>query len=213
MNQNGKTWPPASGLNTPTCAHQDASLTTTGLTRISAPAALVFSIVVDTATYPDWCTFVPRVTITSQPSGVPSDSTKLEIGTAFTYHVAMDPSKPHKETPTYLRVTDISTPESPSSYIPQDVLDHDASYTSDLSMVYRISWKGDGGFFSRGLRTERFHEVIIIGEKECEVRTWESMGGPLARTVKWMYKGTLEKRFREWCEDLKTFAERKAQAS
>ncbi|KAH8694327.1 hypothetical protein GQ44DRAFT_719469 [Phaeosphaeriaceae sp. PMI808] len=88
----------------------------------------------------------------------------------------MDDSKWHKKTATHLRVTDISTPEKPSSYIPQDTLDSDASYTANLTKVFRISWKNDGGFF---LRTERFHEIIATTQDSCEVRTWELMGGIL----------------------------------
>ena len=63
---------------------------------------------------------------------------------------------------------------------------------------------------ARGLRTERFHEIILRGEQECEVRTWEVMGGVLARTVKWLYQDTLDKKFKLWCEDLKKVSEQKA---
>lgn len=59
----------------------------------------------------------------------------------------------------------------------------------------------------RGLRGERFHEIIVTGENQCEVRTWECMGGVLARAVKWMYASTLQQRFKEWCEDLKRASE------
>lgn len=202
-------WPPPSGLSTPIVSREDAILTTAASIEIAAPAAIVFSLVVDTASYPSWCSFVPRVTIKSQPEGTPSISKKLENGTHFTYHVVMDPSKPTKEVATHLVVTDVSTPDGPSSYIPSDVLTNDPSYTADLSKVYRISWKGDGGFFARGLRTERFHEIIATGPDSCEVRTWELMGGVLARSVKWMYKETLSKRYQDWVEDLKKACEDK----
>ena len=119
----------------------------------------------------------------------------------------MDSKKPESYTDTQLRVTDISTPESPSAYIPQDTLDSDPALYADLSSVYRISWTTEGGFVARGLKSERYHEIIVLGENECEVRTWECQGGPLARAVKWMYKDTLQKKFAEWCEDLKKGAE------
>ena len=122
----------------------------------------------------------------------------------------MSPSSPKKLTDTPLRVTDVSTPERQSEYIPEEVRREDGSYTEDLGAVYRVSWKGDGGFFARGLQTERFTEVIVRSEGECEVRTWEVMGGVLARTVKWMYKDTLSKRFEEWCADLKSEGEKRA---
>ena len=67
---------------------------------------------------------------------------------------------------------------------------------------------------SRGLRTERFSEVIALddvgGQVEgCEYRTWECQGGMLARTVKWMYERTLSERFGDWCRNLKAECERK----
>ena len=60
---------------------------------------------------------------------------------------------------------------------------------------------------ARGLRSERFHEVIVRGVDECEVRTWENQGGVLARTVKWLYGARLKRRFQDWCDDLKRVAE------
>lgn len=122
----------------------------------------------------------------------------------------MDVSKPDKDTPTQLRITDISTPDSPSNYISKEALEQDPGYYSDLSKVYRISWKGEGGFASMGLRTERFHDIIVMDDGNCEVRTWEVMGGILARTVKWMLKETLEAKFKLWCQDLKKVSEERA---
>ena len=59
-----------------------------------------------------------------------------------------------------------------------------------------------------GLKTERFHEIIVLGDEECEVRTWECMGGVLAKTVKWMYGKTLEGKFADWVRDLKQYSEK-----
>ncbi len=121
----------------------------------------------------------------------------------------MDANHPSKVTDTQLRVTDLSMPEDPSTYIPQDILDSEPSYSADVSQVYRIAWTTEGGFVARGLRSERFHEIIPLGENECEVRTWECQGGVLARAVKFYYKEVLKKKFAEWCGDLKREAERK----
>jgi len=109
-----------------------------------------------------------------------------------------------------LRITDISTPTSPSIYIPSSTLESEPTYTADLSTVYRISWKAEGGFASRGLRTERFHEIIVLGDDGCEVRTWENQGGVLAHTVKWFYKKVLMEKFQLWCEDLRAYCEKRA---
>jgi hypothetical protein len=203
-------WPPERGLSTPTTSYNHAILTISSSTTISAPASLVLSILRDTARYPDWNTWCPRVTILSQPSGTSPESTTLDTGTSIILHPIMDASRPEKDTPTQLRITDISTPDAPSDYISKEVLEEDPGYTADLSKVYRISWKGEGGFVSMGLHTERFHEIIITGDGSCEVRTWEVMGGILARTVKWMFKKTLESKFELWCKDLKTVSEERA---
>lgn len=61
---------------------------------------------------------------------------------------------------------------------------------------------------ARGLRSERFHEVIVLGDGECEVRTWECLGGVLARTVKWFYGEVLMEKFGVWVGDLKGEGER-----
>lgn len=134
---------------------------------------------------------------------------QLHTATMFTFHVIMDEKKPKSATPTQLIVTDISTPEHPSEYIGADVLKCEDTFTTDLSKVYRISWKCEGGFASKGLKTERFHEVIPLGLNECEVRTWENQAGVLAYTVRWLYKKTLEVKFQLWCDDLKQFCEKK----
>lgn len=207
-NQSTPPWPPAAGLTTPNVPLRDAVLTTSASARINAPAALVFETVRDVTNYGEWNNFCPKVTIHSQPDDLPA-SAKLHTGTLFTLHVVMDSNKPTKETQIQLRVTDISTPSDTSSYIPTSVLEGDETYTTDLSKVYRISWKAEGGFVTRGLRTERFHEIIVLGENECEVRTWENQGGLLARSVRWLYKQTLMEKFQLWCDDLKKYCEDK----
>jgi hypothetical protein len=107
------------------------------------------------------------------------DATRLQLGTKFTFHVIMNSSKPQSENAAQLQVSDLSTPTSPSTYVPAEMLVSDGSYTADLSKIYRISWKDQGGLMSKGLKAERFHEVIALGENECEVRTWENQSGVL----------------------------------
>ena len=123
----------------------------------------------------------------------------------------MDSSKPSKVTDTQLRVTDFSTPEKRSNYVPAATLREDGTHEGDLSKVHRIAWTTEGGFVARGLRSERFHEIIDIDDGHgCEVRTWECQGGVLARAVKYYFKDTLKRKFEEWCADLKREAERRA---
>lgn len=209
-------WPPKEGVSTPTVSIQDSVLAVTGSAQINAPASFVFGILLDTSTYSEWCTFVPRVVVDEQPSspvrssiGEAEKSEVLRLGTKFTFLAVMG-SPGSKQTPTHLIISDLSTPSAPSSYIEPATLNASPVYSEDLSNIYRVAWKGDKvDFFAKGLNTERFHEVIVRGQERCEVRTWEVMGGMLAHTVKWLYKKTLDKKFDEWCTDLKAFSEKR----
>jgi len=134
----------------------------------------------------------------------------LHLKTSFTFDVVMNAAKPTKVTPTQCRVTDVSTPENKSSYITPDLLKEDGTYGSDLARVYRIAWTTEGSFVARGLRTERFSEIIASKDgQSCEFRTWECQGGVLARAVKFTYGKALLTKFADWCGDLKKEAERK----
>lgn len=205
------TWPPSNGLNARVVSRRDTILSISARTTVFAPASIVFSVLLDTSSYQSWNSFCPSVLIRSQPDHVPSSEAHvLYLDTSFTFNVIMDAAKPTKVTPTQLRVTDISTPEQRSEYISQEVLSEDGSFEADSSRVYRIAWKTEGGFVARGLRSERFHEIIALeGDKGCEVRTWECQGGVLARAVKYYYNDLLQIKFREWCADLKKEAERR----
>ncbi|KAL8795005.1 MAG: hypothetical protein Q9195_002453 [Heterodermia aff. obscurata] len=204
------TWPPSDGITTTVVPRSSAVFTVHGSTRIAAPASLVWQIVLNVADYPKWNTFCPRATIHSQPQNVaPTENHILHKDTSFTFHVVMDSSKPSNITDAQQRVTDVSTPEKPSDYVfSENLSPRDTSFTRDLTKVYRISWSTEGGFASRGLKTERFHEIIDLGEHGCEVRTWESQGGLLARVVKYLYKDVLMTKFQQWCDELKKEAEK-----
>ena len=204
-------WPPSNGLTTHVVPRNTAILSVYGSTLIAAPASLVWEILLDLSGYSAWNTFCPRATIHSQPQNVPaSERDRLHKDTKFTFHVVMDPSKPSKITDTQLRVTDVSTPQAQSEYLRsgnQSV--EEKTYTADLKTVFRISWTTEGGFVARGLKSERFHEIIHLDDDSCEVRTWENQGGILARAVKFYYKDVLMTKFQEWCVELKSEAERR----
>ena len=203
-------WPPPTGLATQVVPHGSAVLTISGRTTISAPAPLIWSVLRDTSAYHSWNSFCPEVSIHSQPPDVaPEEQQSLHKDTSFTFGVVMNAAKPHKKTPTSLSVTDISTPAQQSSYVSEEVLKGDGSHEPDLGRVWRISWTTVGYYVSRGLKTERFSEIIDLGNGECEYRTWECQGGILATTVKWMYEKTLQEKFAEWCADLKGECERR----
>lgn len=208
--QRVQAWPPSNGLSTINVPRKDAILTVYASTCINAPAPLVFDKILHIANYGCWNRFCPKVVVHAQELANSEEQLApdwLHIGTNFTLYAIMNAAEPDSPTPTQLKVTDISTPESPSTYVPQDVLDSDGSFFADLQKVYRVSWKCEGGFVSRGLRTERFHEIIMSGEDRCVVRTWECQGGILARTVKWMYRKTLMEKFQMWVDDLKDHCE------
>ena len=121
----------------------------------------------------------------------------------------MDAKKPDSVSDTKLRVTDYSTPDEQSDYVSKDLLEDDGSFEKDQGRVYRVAWTLEGDYVTKGLRSERFHEIIDLGDHECEVRTWECQGGLLAKVVKSMYKDVLEAKFQQWCQELKTEAERR----
>ena len=201
-------WPPRAGLSTHVVPRKFVIVSVPGSITIEAPARLVFQVIRDVSAYPSWNSFCPSVTIHSQPDGIPSgEQSLLHKDTAFTFGVVMDPAKPNSKTDTSLRITDLSTPSSQSSYLPEEQL-NDGSFEPDLSKVWRIAWTTFGGYVARGLKTERFSEVIELDDGRCLHRTWECQGGILARTVKWMFEKRLKERFQVWCQDLKRECER-----
>ncbi|CAF9903908.1 MAG: hypothetical protein GOMPHAMPRED_000617 [Gomphillus americanus] len=203
------TWPPRAGLTTPIMPRENAVFQISASIEISAPAIVVWKQLLDTAEWSSWNTFVPRVKIKSQPDGVEADSKTLHVGTIMVFEVVMDPAKPNKVNATGLKVVDLSTPDKPTTYVSKELLEEeDGSFTSDLSKVYRASWKLEGGYVERGLKSQRFNEIIITGENTCELRSWECYGGILGRTLKWMYYQTLQDRFADWCRDVKTQSEK-----
>ncbi|CAA9957847.1 hypothetical protein PTMSG1_01427 [Pyrenophora teres f. maculata] len=203
-------WPPAEGLTTKIVPRKDAIVQLPYSTKIHAPAALVFDTVLNIGDYPKWNTWIPSGRILTQPaSAAASDnSSRMHIGSTMVFNVVMNASKPNSITETQLKVVDISTPSSPTTYLEPGLL-ADPSFTADLTKVYRVSWTGHGAMASWGvLRLERFHEVIVRGEGECEVRTWELMGGVMARVVKGLLEGTLREKVGVWCADLKAYCEK-----
>jgi len=201
-------WPPKEGLGTVAVPTKEAHFATYCSLQVNAPASKVFEIVCNAGEYSKWNSWIPEVEIIGQPEGTSPSSKILELGTQFIFKVIMDEKKPNNKTDTKLIICDVSTPENPSTaYVTEEILQKDPSFTKDLSKLYRIGWKTDGGFVSMGLMAERYHEIIIISENQCEVRTWEAQGNFLARTVKFLYHKTLQIKFQKWTDDLKKYSE------
>jgi hypothetical protein len=211
------TWPPAEGVTTPNVPSKNAVFSVTASTKINAPASFIFDILLNTSTYPEWSTFIPKATIGShlvstnaQTSETTSPDSVLKLGSKFTFYANMstDPPSKAKLHPTNLIVTDISTPTNPSNYIPAATLTLEPTYTKDLGSVYRVAWMSHkSGALDVGPTAERFNEVIVLGEELCEIRTWECMGGVISHVVKWMYRATLDGKLQDWCDELKVYGE------
>lgn len=198
---------------TPTIPPEKAILHIGSSTFISAPSTKVWAALIDTSTWPSWNTFVPRVTIRSQPDdsspeGEEAQQTEpsttlspiLQKGTRMTFHVRMDPTstKPQAARDVALVVTDFTAPD-PST-----------------QTVGRIVWTADydaAGSMPRSLlAAERVHEVTGV-EGGTEVRNWEAQNGWAVYAVRWLYGKRLQGIFEGWVEDLRGFAERGAAAA
>ncbi|OQD81898.1 hypothetical protein PENANT_c024G00762 [Penicillium antarcticum] len=141
---------------TPTITPEAAVLHIGSSTFINAPAAKVWESLTDTSTWPAWNSFVPRVTIRSQPSNATNETTDLspilQKDTRFIFHVRMDPTstskKPQAATDVYGRVTECSAPNAETGEIGRIVwgVDPDAPGAHSLSM----------------LKAERVHEVKAV---------------------------------------------------
>jgi hypothetical protein len=201
-------WPPSNGVTSKIVPRDSAVFGISYSTVVRAPAPLVFDTILRAADYPAWNTWVPRAEILTQPSTTEDQNAhdRMSIGCTMRFTVVMNPDKPNDVTLTPLKVVDICTPSSPTSYLTPELLE-DPTFTADLSKVYRVSWTGNGGMYAFGMKLERFHEVVVTGENECEVRTWEIMSGILSRVVKLMYEDTLKGKVGLWCEDLKKYCE------
>ncbi|KAJ5668124.1 uncharacterized protein N7477_006694 [Penicillium maclennaniae] len=189
--------PSNSTRSTPNISSASATLQLGSSTTISAPSSKVWSALTNTSTWPNWNSFVPRVTIRSHPGSESSDlplSPILQNGTRMIFHVRMDPSssKPQAATDVNLIVTEFVEPNV-ENYTPG-----------------RIVWASDfdaPGTMARSLlNAERVHEIRDV-EGGTEVRNWECQVGWVVYAVKWMYGGKLKHNFELWVNDLKKFVE------
>ncbi|KAJ5124263.1 uncharacterized protein N7515_008088 [Penicillium bovifimosum] len=188
---------------TPTITPSQATLHIGSSTTISAPSSTVWAALTNTSTWTSWNSFVPRVTISSQPTEPTTTTTApnptpapsqashtqstpaqelcpiLQNGTRLTFHVRMDPTstsaKPQAAVDTHVVVTECRPPNA------------------DTGEGGRIVWA-------------RVHEIKDV-EGGTEVRNWEAQVGWLAYAVRWMYGARLQANFELWVDDLKRFVE------
>jgi hypothetical protein len=187
---------------TPTITPEAAVLHIGSSTHINAPTTKVWGALTDTSTWPAWNSFVPRVTIRSQPSKTTNDATNDELSpilqndTRFIFHVRMDPTststKPQAATDVYGRVTECTPPNA------------------ETGEMGRIVWGVDpdapGAMSTSLLKAERVHELKTV-EGGTEVRNWEAQTGWLVYVVRLMYGQRLRDNFQLWVDDLRKFVE------
>ncbi|CAL5866218.1 uncharacterized protein PFLUO_LOCUS425 [Penicillium psychrofluorescens] len=196
--------------DTPNILASSASFKLGSSIFIAAPSSKVWEALTDTSTWPSWNSFIPRVTIRSQPDS-PSDndhndtstlSPVLQRGTRFTFHVRMDPdsSQAQAATDAHLVITE---------YVPPDAA---------KETMGRICWASDfdapGAMGPSLMSAERVHELKDVEVTEggnvlrgTEVRNWECQVGWLVFVVKMMYGRKLHRNFELWVQDLKKYVE------
>ncbi|KAL9128914.1 MAG: hypothetical protein Q9217_002504 [Psora testacea] len=165
-------------------------------TTIHASAESVLDTLLDTARYPEWNNFVPRVTIdatTTRPDNEPATATagRLRENTTFTEHI------------------DMFGHGKPSGLVRMRLLMTTLRGLEDNRKGFRVVWLGKG-YPDWALRSERVHE-IFEGESEGEVvyDVFETFSGPLAVLVKVFVGRALVKRFGQWNRELKGFVEKR----
>jgi hypothetical protein len=206
---------------TPSITPDQATLHIGSSTIISAPSSAVWAALTNTSTWPTWNSFVPHVTIRSQPTSPTTSTTApnptpassqpsqtqptspsqdlspiLQKGTKFTFHVRMDPTststKPQAAVDTHGVVTECRAPNAETG--------------ESGRIVWIVDNNAPGGMSASLLRAERVHEIKDV-EGGTEVRNWEAQVGWLVYVVRWMYKARLQANFELWVGDLKGFVE------
>lgn len=76
--------------------------------------------------------------------------------------------------------------------------------------VTRIRWGLDNAAITTPgfmLKCERVNEIEELEDGSTMYRTWESFGGPVARTVRRKFEAAWRERLQDWSQDLKGYCE------
>lgn len=160
--------------------------------HINASPLAVYEAIIDVASWKQWNSFVPSVTM--KPTSGSSDTSKLFKNASMTFKVNM----------TY------GTSTVSKELV--NVLDPPPSQESRAGSITRICWILDNKAIVTPrflMHAERVNEIEDRGDGTCVYRTWETFGGPVARIVRWKYEAILKERFKDWVKDLKTYVETK----
>lgn len=179
-------------------------------TTISAPPAACMTSLLNTATWPQWNTFCPRVTSTSFPSpppALPEGLSGLEAavdakealvpGALVSFEVHMD--------------LDERASNNQSMFVTRLERIEDSDFGAGGRKGFRVAWKSEGvpGFL---LRTERVQEFVESGDG-CEYFCWDTFYGWVAPVVRYGLGKKLGAGFGAWMEGLKRFAEERERLS
>ncbi|KAJ5884941.1 hypothetical protein N7495_009451 [Penicillium taxi] len=190
--------------STPNIPTTKATLHIGSSTFIAAPSHRVWATLTDTSTWPNWNSFVPRVTIRSQPKTSTEEtegnslSPILQPGTKVTFHVRMDPTstKAQAARDVHLVVTECVKPSVVNNTVG--------------TIVWISDFEVPGAMGPSLLTAERVHELtdaISEGVSGTEVRNWEAQVGWLVYIVKALFGTKLQVNFEHWVNDLKGFVE------
>ena len=201
-----------SPVSTPAYAASQLSFSVISRIHIAAPASLVASVIIDGASWGEWNTFIPSISVTSKctdvtyPPGLTgaangeNNKGSLRQGDRFTMFVNM--------------------PGAPLQSLNQGMIEKFQTTHEIVNLIealdpakeegrkgYRICWKDDGGFGGL-LRADRVQECVDLGDGTCEWVTFESFGGWLAPVVRLATGSKLVERFGDWGRDLKARCEK-----
>lgn len=163
--------------------------------HIDASARAVYDAIVDAASWKQWNSFVPNVTVKPGPGS--TDATKLSKNAAMTFKANMT----YGSSAVSKEVVNIIDPPPPTE--------------ARAGSITRICWILDNKAIITPrflMHAERVNEIEDCGDGTCIYRTWETFGGPMARVVRWKYEIILRERFKDWVKDLKGYVERKEAA-
>ena len=179
-------------------------------TTIRAPLAIVLAALVDTASYPTWNAFCPRVAIDAQPTPFASEPppsllaalpllvdqpSTLRLGTGCTFDVHFQPGQATRSATASVRVS---------------VLE-EFRREDDGRRGVRLAWCTARGWTPLFvLRCERIQELVEgPGGDVVEYTCWETFYGLLASTVRFAVGSALEWGLGAWMDGLKEYAEKK----
>lgn len=162
---------------------------------IRAPLSTLLDLSLETTSWPEWNSFVPKAVIISQPAPTSHSATKLEVGTKVTFHNRMKRDGP------------LSSQHSDHQVVSIKEFERDGG--KGWSIVWRTIGIPGGEWMLRAERVQELSErKAEDGSTVVEYRTWGTFGGPMAYLLSWMgVKNDIVDRFEDWAEGLKVHAE------